>query len=131
MSKKFLVVCLVFSVLVVCGYCILAFAQEAGKEEQPAEAQEPMMPVIPPEQRTFGTVGEVEYVDFKAKEPAIVVKDQAGNKTQVTLDEIKADAMLLVTYRKVKDAKGKEKNSLISLSLVKPAEAPKAFGGKK
>ena len=77
-------------------------------------------------QNVFGAVGKVEYVDFKARgESAIVLKTSKGESITVSLRELKNEATVLTTFRKEKDKKGKEKNTLVSLSIVKTAKQAK------
>ena len=91
-----------------------------------AQAQDRSTPQIVPAvgataQKTFGTVGDVHYVDFKAKgESTIVVKDNKDEAVKVSLKDLRPDAKILVTYRKEKDEKGNERNVLISLSVIRP-----------
>jgi len=83
-------------------------------------------------QNVFGVVGNVEYTELKARgESSIVIKDKKGESVEVSLQQIEPGAIILATYRKEKDKKGKEKNVLISLSIVKPAQKIKTADRKK
>jgi len=83
-------------------------------------------------QNVYGVVGNIEYTEFKSRgESAIVIKDKKGESVKVSLKQVETGSIMLATYRKEKDKRGKEKNVLISLSIVKPAEKTKKSGRKK
>ena len=77
------------------------------------------------DQKIFGAVGKVQYVDFKSKGKAnFVVKDNKGESVEISLKDLKDGTTILTTYRKETDKKGKEKNVLISLSIVRATATP-------
>ena len=80
----------------------------------------------------FGAVGKVDYVDFKSRgESSIVLKTNKGESIEVSLKELKRGARILATFRKEKDKKGREKNTLVSLSIVKTSKEVKDSKKKK
>lgn len=112
------------------GIMCLAFAlsiillQPAGAQENKGAASGVPTAGVP-SQKTFGTVGDVKYVDFKGKgDPTIVVKNNKGEEIKVSFKDVRADAKILVTYRQEKDEKGNERNVLISLSVIRPVAEP-------
>jgi len=125
MARKIFIIGLVSFTLFIFVFSTLILAQEKVESKETVTEPETVVE-IPHKPRAFGGVGDVEYVDYKAKEPAIVIKDKAGKSTKVLLNDLKPGSTLLVTYRKEED-----KNILISLSVIKTAEAPKTAGGKK
>ena len=74
-------------------------------------------------QNVYGTVGKVDYVDFKSRgESKVVLKTNKGEVVEISLRELKNEARVLATFRKETDKKGREKNVLVSLSIVKTAK---------
>lgn len=99
-------------------------------EDSPAAS--PILTSGPKSQSVFGSVGKVDYVDFKSRgDSSLVLKDKNGESVKVYLKELKSGATVLTTYRKEKDKKGKEKNVLISFSIVKTAEQTEQSAKKK
>ena len=109
MRKKILITSCVAVTLVCCVYVCLGIAQMVTEPKQ--------------DRNISGIVGKVDYVDFKSRgESVIVIKDKNGQTHKILMNDLKADATVLTTYRTVKDKKGKEKDVLISLSIIKPAD---------
>lgn len=124
--KKILGYVLVFSLFFTGYHCDIVLAEDAGR----------LLPAMSTtgstNQNVFGVVGNVEYTEFKTRgESAIVIKDKKGESVEVSLAQVEQGATILATYRKEKDKKGKEKNVLISLSIVKPKQNIKAIDKKK
>jgi hypothetical protein len=125
MMKKNLKCVLLFSLFLAVYQCSVVLAEDA-------KIALPSMAMGSKTQNVFGVVGKVEYTEFKARgESAIVIKDKKGEPVNVSLKQIEPGATILATYRKEKDKKGKEKNVLISLSIVKPAQNIKTSDRKK
>ncbi len=105
--------------------CAKIFAEEAKKTDL-------MTTVGSMNSDVLGVVGKVSYVDLKSKgESTIVLKNNKGESIEVSLQSLKDGATVLTTFRKEKDKKGKEKNVLISLSIIKPSQDSKTAGKKK
>ncbi|MFH2138075.1 MAG: hypothetical protein ABII88_06155 [Candidatus Omnitrophota bacterium] len=114
--------------ILICGIACLAmiicfnsvgtlFAQEKTEKADPVVAS------IPHQQKIFGIVGQVEYVDLKRKGESVVsIQNKKGEKAQVYLKDLQDGATILMTYRKIKDEKGNEQNVLISMSVIKGVE---------
>ncbi|MFH1062691.1 MAG: hypothetical protein V1747_07395 [Candidatus Omnitrophota bacterium] len=125
MMKKILGYVLVLSLFLTAYQCSVVLAGDA-------EMTMPTMAMGAKTQSVFGVVGNVEYTEFKTRgESAIVIKDKKGESVEVSLKQVEQGATILATYRKEKDKKGKEKNVLISLSIVKPAQNIKTSDRKK
>lgn len=113
----------VFCLIVLLG-CPLLSAQAQDKSAKGDIAQP--FTTIAAQQKTAGAVVDVEYVEFKAKgESKIVVKDKSGKSEEISLDSLGAGAKVFISYRKEKDRKDKEKNVLVSVSVIKSAEEAK------
>jgi len=105
----------IIALLFICVYISSIFA-----EDNPASS--PLVTRGVKNQSVFGSVGKVDYVDFKSRgDSSLVLKDKKGESVKVYLKELKTGATVLTTYRKEKDKKGREKNVLISLSIVRTA----------
>jgi len=123
--KKILGYCFVLSLFLTFGHCSEVLAENAISSMASAG-------MASKAQSVFGVVGNVEYTEFKARgESAIVIKDKKGESVEVSLKQIEPGSIILATYRKEKDKKGKEINVLISLSIVKPAQNTKTAERKK
>ncbi len=128
MMKRFLVfgiICLTITI------CVNNAKVLAAKKDEKKPVARPVIEPVPYKQKVFGTVGEVEYVDFSARKSMIALKDKDGNSIKVSLKDLKAGATILVTYRKEEDKKGKEKDVLISLSVIKNSGETKTSKGRK
>lgn len=116
MTRKLLLFLMIFTGLLVYFRCPVTFAE--GKK-----FAKPVAVAGVQKQRVFGAVGKIEYVDFKPRgESVIVVKDRDGMSVKISLKPLKDGTTILTTYRKVKDKKDKERNVLISLSIIRPAK---------
>ncbi len=123
MGKNLLIISTIIALLFVAAQGENLFAEE--------KAESSVLTLGTKNQNVFGAVGKVEYVDFKSRgESNIVLKTSKGESITVSLKELKNDATVLTTFRKEKDAKGKEKNTLVSLSIVKTAKQDKNQGKK-
>ena len=118
MGKNLFVISTIIALLLSATHGDSLFAQE--------KAESSVLTLGTKNQNVFGAVGKVEYADFKARgESSIVLKTSKGESITVSLKELKNDATVLTTFRKEKDKKGKEKNTLVSLSIVKTAKQSK------
>ncbi|MCK4994728.1 MAG: hypothetical protein KAS13_06750 [Candidatus Omnitrophica bacterium] len=124
MGKNLFVITLIITVLFMATQGASLFAEE--------KTESSVLTLGTKTQNVFGAVGKVEYVDFKPKgESTIILKTSKGESISVSLKELKNDATVLTTFRKEKDKKGREKNTLISLSIVKTAKQAKKAKRKK
>ncbi len=125
MMKRFLGCFFVLSLFLSVCQCSIVLAEGA-------ELSLPSSGVASKSQNVYGVVGNVEYTEFKSRgESAIVIKDKKGESVKVSLKQVEPGSIILATYRKEKGKKGKEKNVLISLSIVKPAQDTKTAGRKR
>ncbi|RKY37782.1 MAG: hypothetical protein DRP78_00090 [Candidatus Omnitrophota bacterium] len=124
MKNRFLVVNTVFLLFICCGLNIhLYAAPQADKAEIQKMPQKAIIETKLLGQKTFAVTGKIEYVDFKPKgDSTIVVKDMDGKSTEVSLQNFESGASILAAYRKEKGADGKEKNSVVTLSIIKPVK---------
>lgn len=123
MGKKLSVIILIIALLFMAAQGASLFAGEKSESS--------VLTLGSKNQNVFGAVGKVEYADFKARgESTIVLKTSKGESITVSLKELKNNATVLTTFRKEKDKKGKEKNTLVSLSIVKTAKQTKKLGKK-
>ena len=121
--KKILVYGLVLALFLVAYQCsdILAQSSEENLPSAPGVDTSSM------QREVYGIVGNVEYTEYKPRgESKIFIKDKKGEQIDVSLQQIEPGATVLATYRKVKDKKGNEKNVLVSLSVVKNAQATRS-----
>ncbi|MFH1093485.1 MAG: hypothetical protein V1739_04925 [Candidatus Omnitrophota bacterium] len=125
MRKNLSVIILILALLFMATQGVRLFAEEK-------DAASSVITLGAKTQNVYGAVGKVDYVDFKARgESIIVLKTSKGESIEVSLKELKNDATVLATFRKETDKKGKEKNSLVSLSIVKTAQQEKKPEKKK
>lgn len=125
MRKNLSVIILILALLFVAMQGVSLFAEEKAISSS-------LLTLGAKTQNVYGAVGKVDYVDFKSRgESTIVLKTSKGESIEVSLKELKSDATVLTTFRKEKDKKGKEKNTLISLSIVKTAKQEKKSEKKK
>ncbi|MCG2712594.1 MAG: hypothetical protein L6416_09785 [Candidatus Omnitrophica bacterium] len=119
MRKNLCVIILILALLFVVTQGASLFAEEKT-------ASSSVLTLGTKTQNVYGAVGKVEYVDFKTRgESTIVLKTSEGESIKVSLKELKSEATVLATFRKETDKKGKEKNTLVSLSIVKTAKQEK------
>ncbi len=125
MMKRFIEYFFVLSLFLSVCQCSVVLAEGA-------DLVLPSVSVASKVQSVYGVVGNVEYTEFKSRgESAIVIKDKKGESVKVSLKQVETGSIILATYRKEKDKKGKEKNVLISLSIVKPAQDTKTTRRKR
>ncbi len=112
MNKKILyLVSFVFVAVILCSFLGVIFAQQ-NNSAMPGMNQN----------KVYSVTGKVLYTEFhKRGESSLVVEDRNKKKVEIFLKDIAPNAEILVTYRKSKDAKGKEQNSAITLSVIRPA----------
>ncbi|MCP4650660.1 MAG: hypothetical protein GY853_11350 [PVC group bacterium] len=117
MLRRYLICGIACLLMIVCCYNTgIIFAQQEAENKITKSS----ITSIPHKQKIYGIVGEVEYVDFKKKGKSVVsVKNKKGETAEVFLKDLQDGATVLVTYRKVKDSKGNEQNTLISMSVIK------------
>lgn len=122
MRKNLSIIILILALLFLATHGVSLFAEEKAVSSS-------VLTLGAKTQNVYGAVGKVDYVDFKARgESTIVLKTSKGESIKVSLKELKSDATVLATFRKEKDKKGREKNTLISLSIVKTAKQAKKSG---
>jgi hypothetical protein len=120
MMRKFLVYTLIVFLFLVAYNSMDILAQDESEGLPPS----PGMNTTSRVQKVYGIVGKVDYTEFRSRgESKIVVKDKKGEKLSVSLDQVEPGATILATYRKEQDKKGREKNVLVSLSIVKPVQS--------
>ncbi len=127
MTKNLYVIILIFALLFLTIQGADLFAEEGASLVAKEKAvPSSVLTLGAKTQNVFGAVGKVDYVDFKARgESAIVLKTSKGESIEISLKELKSDATVLATFRKEKNKQGKEKNVLVSLSIVKTAKQAK------
>lgn len=123
MKRNFLLITIILFLLFGAVYSINLFAEEKQAE---------LLTIGSKTQNVYGALGKVDYVEFKSRgESSIVLNTKKGEKIRVSLKELKNEATVLATFRKEKDKKGREKNTLISLSIVKTAKQSKEASKKR
>ena len=117
MLRKFFIWSILCCLMVAC-FCetSLVFAQVAEDET--------IVTSIPQKQKIYGIVGQIKYVDLKKQGKTVVaVENKKGQEAEVLFEDMQHGSTILLTYRKEKDEKtGKEKNVLISMSIIKGAD---------
>ena len=114
MNKKVLyLVSFVFVAVIFCSFLGVIFAQQSNDAVTGAGMQKNAISSVS---------GKILYTDFKKRgDSTLVVQGKNGEKVEVSLKDLDTNSQVLVTYRKAKDAKGKEINSAITLSVIRPA----------
>ena len=117
MAKKFLFLAgFIFGFVLICSFLGVIFAQQGGDGES-------IISNMPEKRTSFSVDGKIFYTDLKKKgESEIVVKDSNGQEVKISLKDLVRDSHVLATFRKVKDKKGNEKNMLVTLSIIRPAQ---------